>query len=80
MFRCSECPRFPAETIEALNDTTFVAQIGPTGLARGYMAITGGCVCVCVCVCARVCVCACVCESREEGKRRRRREREVEGR
>ena len=36
-----ECEPFPNTIIEAFEDTTFIVSIGPSGLERGYTAITG---------------------------------------
>ena len=38
---CRACQPFVNERIVARNDATFLAQIGPSGNERGYMAITG---------------------------------------
>ncbi len=40
--RCRRtCSPFSSTRITALEDTTFVARIGPAGLERGYTGITG---------------------------------------
>jgi hypothetical protein len=39
--QCTECDPFPSGRFEALEDTTFVAVIGPAANPRGYTAITG---------------------------------------
>ncbi len=38
---CNECNAFSSKSIVALDDETFVAQIGPPAGDRGYMGITG---------------------------------------
>ena len=39
--QCSSCDPYQNQRIEAPSNTTFVAQIGPSGDQRGYMGITG---------------------------------------
>ena len=39
--QCEQCAPFPSSRFEALEDTTFVAVIGPAANPRGYTAITG---------------------------------------
>ena len=39
--QCAQCDPFPSSRFEALEDTTFVAVIGPAANPRGYTAITG---------------------------------------
>ncbi len=42
ILQCREsCDPFEANKIVALHDETFVAQIGPSALDRGYTGITG---------------------------------------
>lgn len=38
---CAQCEPFPSSQFVALEDTTFVAVIGPAANPRGYTAITG---------------------------------------
>ena len=38
------CPPFNPKNITALENATFLAQIGPTGGERGYDALTGECI------------------------------------
>ena len=39
---CPDCPPFVAKEIDVRDqDSTFVVNIGPTGLDRGYMSIAG---------------------------------------
>lgn len=40
LLQCQKCERFPSATIEAREDATFVAVIGPAANPRGYTPIT----------------------------------------